>query len=106
LIDLTIDSDDFVKAWTKFRESTSSSPSGRHYGHYKAAALAYKAPKKLADRTDNPLHFPALAEYHATMSTLPLQYGFSPKRWRVSINAMLEKSNRSRLVDKLRIIHL
>jgi hypothetical protein len=39
-VDLNIDTEDFVSAWSKFRESTASSPSGRHYGHYKAAAVA------------------------------------------------------------------
>jgi hypothetical protein len=32
-IDISISTDDFIQAWSKFRESTASSPSGRHYGH-------------------------------------------------------------------------
>jgi hypothetical protein len=105
-IDIAISAADFVSAWQKFRESTSSSPSGRHYGHYKAAAISYQASAQLPNGRANPIHLPCLAVYHAMMVSLPTKHGFAPKRWQCSVNAMLLKASKSRLVSKLRIIHL
>jgi ribonuclease HI len=108
-VDIDITTNDFVDAWAKFRESTASSPSGRHYGHYKVAATAYTVPEKISlakDAHDNPFSFRDLAIVHAIMASLPLKHGFSHPRWQRSINLMLEKASGSRLVDKLRIIHL
>eukprot|EP00957_Ditylum_brightwellii_P125663 9578624-Ditylum_brightwellii.AAC.1 len=55
-------------------ESTSSSSSGRHYRHYKAA---------LIDNT--------ICMVHATMMALPFQYGFTPANWLRAIDVMLGK---------------
>lgn len=105
-VPIDITTDDFIDAWSKFRESTASSPSGRHYGHYKTAAFAATVSPFDADSKANPLYYPDLAVLHARICSLPLQYGFSLPRWQNSINAMLEKSSGSRRVEKLRIIHL
>jgi hypothetical protein len=59
----------------------------------------------LPDHTANPIHYPALAEVHARICSLPLRFGFVADRWQYSANLMLEKSS-GRLVHKLRIIHL
>ena len=109
-ISLSITPQDFVDGWWKYRESTSSNPI-LHYGHYKAAAVAYKmAPTDGKDKEGedipNPLHNQSFAIVHSIMCELPLRYGFAPERWKMSINAMLLKSNGSKRVEKLRIIHL
>ena len=49
-----------IKIW---KETTSTSPSGRHLGHYKAI---------IRDAT--------LAQIFTTMTALPLKYGVAPKR--------------------------
>jgi hypothetical protein len=93
-VEVKISHDDFVSAWSKYRESTASSPSGRNYGYYKAAAVAAKVPKFLGkgeDRIPNPLWYPELASIHALMTSMPLQHGFTLPRWQRSINLMLEK---------------
>ena len=99
-IDSEITTEVFVGAWLKFRESTSSSPSQRHYGHYKAAAIAARLPEDHMDYTKD------IAWIHATMCSLPLLYGFSPSRWRTCIDAILEKIPGHPLLEKLRIIML
>eukprot|EP00957_Ditylum_brightwellii_P009645 726595-Ditylum_brightwellii.AAC.1 len=53
---------------------TSSSPSGRHYVHYKAILM------------DD-----SICLVHATMMALPFRFGFTPLCWQKAIDVMLEK---------------
>ena len=81
---------DFRRLFTKWKESTSSSPSGRHIGHYKA----------ILGNDD-------LVDFHCGMLELPLQFGFSPKRWEKTCTLMIEKNKDiGPRIDKLRVIHL
>ena len=68
LIDSEVTFQEFKDLFDITRESTSSSPSGIHMGHYKVAAL-----------------FPAIGNILVKMMSLPFQYGFSPSMWRVLI---------------------
>jgi hypothetical protein len=53
--------DQLQSCYKAMDERTSSSPSGRHLGHYKAAILS-----------------PELTELHSVMMSIPLTAGFSP----------------------------
>jgi hypothetical protein len=77
---------DGVKGW---HESTSTSPSGRHLGHYKA----------LLEEQD-------LLEPIATVTNLAVQSGVALDRWSNAVNVMLEKTPGWPNICKLRIIHL
>eukprot|EP00957_Ditylum_brightwellii_P060778 4614553-Ditylum_brightwellii.AAC.1 len=55
-------------------ETTSASPSGCHYGHYKA----------ILDHDD-------LCNVHAQMMYMPWLTDFTPSRWERAIDCMLEK---------------
>ena len=79
----------FSSAFQAARETTSSSFSGLHYGHYKA----------LFQHTE-------LSEVEATWIHAPFKWGFSSKRSRVGIDVMIEKKPGVRNVDKLRAILL
>jgi hypothetical protein len=70
-----IEEEEFMASCRVAKESTSSSPSGRHIGHYKAS---------LAD--------PNLVALHTTMMSLPFQVGLIPSRWKCIIDIMLKKS--------------
>ncbi len=59
-LDTSFTTDDFISCYNTVREHTSSSLSGRHIGHYKAAAS-----------------FPNIASIHATIMSLPFKMGFS-----------------------------
>jgi hypothetical protein len=84
-----IASSDFQALYKIMDEQTSSSPSGRHIGHYKAAV-----------KHDH------LANLHSMMMSIPMQAGFSPERWRQIIDVMLEKKQGDHIVHRLRIIAL
>ena len=88
-ISTRISNDDYISYWRKAREQTSSSYSGLHFGHYKAAA------------------FDAwLSEIQALSIEIAYANGYSYKRWQQGISAMLEKKEGVIKVDKLRAILL
>jgi hypothetical protein len=79
-----ITKEDFQRYWKKPKEQTSSSISGLHYGHYKAAAM---------DDT--------LSEIHMLMTELAVT-GASPfARWETGLSCMLEKMAGVIKVEKL-----
>lgn len=78
----------YRKLYRKIRESTASSPSGLHYGHYKAAVETSLG--------STILH---------RLTTLPFEYGLSLKRWQQSLHFMLQKKDLP-YIQKLRIIQL
>lgn len=84
-----ISGNEFSALHKAMAEGTSSSPSGRHIGHYKVAASA--AP---------------LAQLHASMMSLPYTAGFSPTRWREVIDVMLLKKPNDHRIHRLRIVAL
>ena len=79
----------FTSLYTAMAEGTSSSPSGRHIGHYKVATKVE-----------------ALSQVHSTMMTIPYLAGFSPTRWRETIDVMLLKTPGDRRIHRLRIVAL
>jgi hypothetical protein len=84
-----ITSKQFISCYKAMDERTSSSPSGRHLGHYKAAILSEK-----------------LSHIHSIMMSIPLTAGFSPAWWRQIIDVMLEKKPGDHRLHRLRIVAL
>eukprot|EP00957_Ditylum_brightwellii_P042234 3198486-Ditylum_brightwellii.AAC.1 len=73
-IKVTLSQQEYTDLLRNQNESTSSSPSGRHYGHYRVA-LSNKR----------------ISNVHRIMMILPFQHGFSTTRWSKAIDVMLEK---------------
>ena len=81
--------DEFRDYWRKVRERTSSSPSGRHFGQWKAIARNRE-----------------LSSIFTKLTSLPVETGYSPKRWCQRLECSLEKKGKRLRPDELRTIVL
>ncbi len=81
--------EEYRYGWQQARESTASSYSKIHFGHYKASS---RSTKQLA------LDF--------ILANFPYRTAYTPRRWLHGINVMLEKMQGNFHVNKLRIILL
>ena len=88
-IKTTMSADDISRGISKWKETTSTSPSGRHLGHYKAII---QEPRLLTCLTQF-LH-------------VAIKSGISIERWSHATNVMLEKDPGNPCIHRLRIIHL
>ncbi len=86
---IVITSEDFKRFWRKVKEFTSSSMSGFHYGHYKAAIQDALSTEILAQQL-----------------TMIARSGILPENWSIGFQVMLEKIARVCLVKKLQAIQL
>jgi hypothetical protein len=85
----SITPDDVAYGFSKWKESTSTSPSGRHLGHYKAI---------IQDAT----LLSCLTKFMAIIT----KRGLVLSRWCNTVNIMIEKEAGNPLISRLRIIHL
>jgi hypothetical protein len=76
-----IDTDSFVYGIKGWKETTSTSPSGRHLGHYKAVLTS-----------------PTVLSTHVRMINLPIKYGFA---WCLSVTPLIEKTIGSPFLTRL-----
>ena len=87
--EIVISPEDFKRFWKKVNEFTSSSMSGVHYGHYKAA-----------------IQDPQSTNALALQLTIIACSGIPPESWSVGLQVMLEEISGVCLVEKLRAIQL
>ena len=83
-VDNTISAEDFLAGFKQLSEDLSSSPSGCHLGHYKAA-----------------LDDPELCTMYATVISIPFQHGITLHQWTSARQVMLEKTKGCAQIDKL-----
>jgi hypothetical protein len=81
--------EDFIQTYKRTKVSTSSSPSRRHMGHYKAV-----------------IKDPTLVRLHCAMMPMPFQQGFNAEHWTKVTDIMLEKEEGNSRCHRLRIIAL
>ena len=89
----------FFHKWTK--QTTSTSPSGKHLGHYKALlslGLEQEPPIRPLANT--------IIELQVQLSNVALTYGHVYDRWKQIVSVMIEKKPGLFLLEKLRTIHL
>ena len=87
-IDFSLNLENYRARWNRAKERTSSSPSGLHFGHYKACAQDDEA-----------------SEVQAILGYIPLRTGYRPQRWKRAVNCMLGKGKGNE-VTNLRTICL
>jgi len=106
-VSVKIEHQDFVDGFKKWKERTSTSPSGRHLGHYKAIIKDTEDCEK-SSRKDGgvQLHPVDILGDLVTMKSMPPRYGFAPSRWCKSIMCVIEKDPGSPKNERLCIIHL
>lgn len=92
---------DKYKFWP---ETTSTSPSGRHLGHYRALLPALRLKSK-ANAELNTKRQELVAMHHA-VTEYALDTGYSYRRWQKVVNVMLEKEPGNPKIHRLRVIHL
>ena len=80
---------EFSEGWKKAKERTSSGPSGLHFGHYKVGSQTEELNTILWQ-----------------MAKIPMEKGYSPKRWCRATDVCLRKKVGVSRVDKTRIIVL
>jgi hypothetical protein len=98
-IDTYISSDEVARGFKRWRESTSTSPSGCHLGLRRIPTISCSDEATDKQRKN-------ILELQTLIINIPLQIGFSPKRWQTIVNAMLEKIPGNPILHKLRVIHI
>jgi hypothetical protein len=99
--DITVD--EFKAAFRKWSEKTSTSPSGRHLGHYKVLLHTDAIP--ISADNEESMNDHILQVYH-WITLAALLSGNSLLRWQKVTTAMIEKIAGCPRIDKLRVIHL
>ena len=89
-IDMTTTFEEFCSFYRLAKESTSSSPSGRHYGHYKALLQSEK-------RYMNAIH---------TILCIGVEHDIILERWKPTISTLIEKVQGKPYIHKYRTIHI
>jgi hypothetical protein len=93
-IDTYITTEQVAQGFRKWRETTSTSPSGCHLGLRRISSLP-------CENTDmEEIRINVLQE-QTDIINLPIQNGFSPHRWQTVVNAMLENLPGKPLLHKL-----
>jgi hypothetical protein len=88
-IPFQISEDDLHKGFSHWPESTSTSPSGRHLGHYKAI-----------------IQHPDLLRCMVQFLNIAITRGIAIPRWCHATNVLIEKDPGRPRINRLRIIHL
>jgi hypothetical protein len=83
-IDIYITPEEVAKGFRRWKESTSTSPSGCHLGLRRIPAIPTGDEEMEKIRQQ-------ILYVQTHIINIPLHHGFSPTRWQTVINAMLEK---------------
>jgi hypothetical protein len=113
LLPETISFDEFRGKMSSWRESTSTSPSGRHLGRYKAlfAKGPYQADPE-GDPTETAKYSLLITAQHRIAESIVaiinycIQTGYVLERWKTIVNAMIFKDPGNYKIHRLRVIHI
>jgi exonuclease III len=100
-----VTTEDFLGKFRTWNEKTTTSPSGRHLGLYKAL-VARLAPDDPADNAALESTRQSLTQVHINLINYCLRFRYSLQRWQEIVNAMILKAPGDFRIHRLRIIHL
>lgn len=103
-LDDQISYDEFKTAFQKWSEGTSTSPSGRHLGHYKVLLCSDNCSDRYDDKYKDPREDIMTVYYNIVIAALNM--GISIDRWQNCTTTMIEKQPGNPKINKLRVIHL
>ena len=93
-----------IRTW---KETTSTSPSGIHLGHYHALVKPHDIPtSKTEEYADIELKREFLLHLRLQLINYALQHGYSYNRWKQIVNVMLLKKPGDIRIHRLRVIHI
>ena len=111
-----ITSDEFESKLRVWTESTTTSPSGLHLGHFKALVARHSyssnlsdqelTPEFLAQRNELDSKQQELLTFHLTLVNYALSRGFSFRRWQTVANTILFKDPDNVRLHRTRVIHI
>ncbi|KAI2501501.1 hypothetical protein MHU86_12946 [Fragilaria crotonensis] len=112
----TISMDDFMSKLRVWSESTTTSPSGLHLGHYKALIARHSYSSDLPDdeltpefrrnRDELDMMQNDLRTLHLNLLNYALERGYSYKRWQTIANTILFKDPDNVRLHRTRVIHI
>jgi hypothetical protein len=104
-LQITITAEKMMSKYRRWKERTSTSPSGRHLGHFHALFRPLKA---IDDEDRNRLEGlrTEIIEMHATMLQTAYDNEHVYKRWEYILTCMLGKDKGIPRIHRLRVIHL
>jgi hypothetical protein len=91
------------RVWCK---GTSTSPSGRHLGHYKTLAAPIKHACDPDEQYEVDAHRQDLLQAQLHVINYCLIHGYSLRRWQRVVNVMIHKEAGNHKIHRLRVIHL
>jgi hypothetical protein len=98
-VPILITIEDFISFFSKGKESTSTSPSDKHLGHYLALLFGfdYKNVTAAANR---------IIEAHVNLLNIAVNHGLPLPCWLHIVSVMIQKKAGNYQLQKLRTIHL
>jgi hypothetical protein len=91
------------QAW---RETTSTSPSGRHLRHYKATTATIDKSLSPEERTVLRSIQEDIQDCYIGIINYSIKHKYSFDRWKIIVNMMIYKEEGNVKINKLRVIHL
>ncbi|OEU15138.1 hypothetical protein FRACYDRAFT_239817 [Fragilariopsis cylindrus CCMP1102] len=98
--------EEFKGKFRVWRESTSTSPSGRHLGHYKALVVTIDRSLKEEEREALRNIQEAITKCYVHMINYAIKHKYSLERWKTIVNMMIYKEPGNVKIHRLRVIHI
>ena len=102
-IDLT--KEDMMNRYRKWKEKTTTSPSGRHLGHFHALFRPFSSDNDAEKEEIEDMRSTIICLHH-TMLRIATDNSFVYDRWKTIVTQMIEKDKGSPKLYRLRVIHL